>query len=87
MVGAGQNKNLKPIQYTSLTLHHQGWTLLPGTIVWLPKLFTIRIKTPKQTNSKVKELHSFMTALEIHVIYCGNLHLFGVNILSTFGSR
>ena len=44
---------------------------LPSTILWLPELFTIRTKTPKQTNN-IKQLP---TVLEIHAIYYGNLLL------------
>ena len=48
---------------------------LPGTTFWLPKFVTRCTKTPKETNNKVKQLSSFMSVLEIHLTFCGNLLL------------
>ena len=33
---------------------------LPGTVFWLPELFTMRSKTPKQTSSKIKHLSTIL---------------------------
>ena len=49
---------------------------LTSTIFWLPELFTIRTKTPKQTNNKVKQLSTLLCLFWkfIYILtHCGNL--------------